>query len=217
MKLNKDELLFAKAYIDEHFERIVDWAVGDIRKCCRMREDGTCDDNGALAGAFILWTCAIEYFGGLYTGFTSQGQTKERYKLFIEKYMNRYDSEKIEDLRWSLTHYYSPHHFILYHENSLEDNRLRHLTTSPRGIWLHLGWAVKDLEDAVSAYYKDLKADDNLKIKLWRYYKEQLPIMPVKFEEFIQLPTTQTSRASGASLQTISASGTVGPDEWFKG
>lgn len=217
MQSKKGELFFAKAYIDEHFERIVDWAVGDIRKCCRMREDGTCDNNGALVGAFILWTCAIEYFGGLYTGFTEQGQTKDRYKLFVEKYMSRYDAAKVEDLRWSLTHYYSPHHFILYHENNLEDNKVRHLTPSPRGIWLHLGWAVKDLEDAVRAYYQDLKADDNLKIKLWRYYKEQLPIMPVKFEEHVSLPTTHASRATGASLQTISASGTVGQDEWFKG
>ena len=81
---------------------------------------------------------------------------------------------------------------------------------------LHLGWAVKDLEDAVSQYHKDLKADDNLKIKLWGYFKEQLPIMPVKVEE-LALPTTFGSLPTGTTIQTISASGTVGPDEWFKG
>lgn len=216
MKQKKGELFFAKAYIDEHFERIVDWAVGDIRRCCRMKADGTCGDGGALVGAFILWTCAIEYFGGLYTGFTAQGQTKDRYKHFIDKYMSRYDAKKIEDLRWSLTHYYSPHHFVLYHEDNLKANKNRHLTNSSRGIRLHLGWAVKDLEDAVGNYYEDLKEDDNLKIKLWRYYKEQLPIMPVKVEELMP-PSTLSSLATGTSIKSIPASGTVGPDEWFKG
>ena len=54
MNIKKGELLLAKAYIDEHFDRIIDWAIGDIRRCCRMNPDGTCDDNGALVGAFIL-------------------------------------------------------------------------------------------------------------------------------------------------------------------
>jgi len=214
MKFKKDELLFAKAYIEENFERIIDWAVGDIRRCCRMNPDGTCIDGGALVGAFILWTCAIEYFGGLYTGFTSLGHTKARFKHFIEKYMSRYDAEKVKDLRWSLSHYYSPHHFVLYHENNLEDNKLLHLSKSRRGIMLHLGSCIKDLEDAVNQYYKDLKSDDNLKIKMWRYFKEQLPIMPVKVEELV-LPSTFGSLPTGTTIETISASGTVSPVEWF--
>lgn len=215
MQPKKGELFFAKAYIDEHFDRLVDWSVGDIRRCCRMNDDGTCADNGALAGAFILWTCAIEYFGGLYTGFTSQGATKSRFKNFIEKYMSRYDAEKVEDLRWSLTHYYSPHHFLLYHENNLEANRNLHLTNSSQGIRLHLGWSIKDLEDAVSVYKKDLIADDILKIKLWRYCKEHLPMMPVKFEQTIP-PSLISSGATGTTIHTITASGTVSSNQWFK-
>lgn len=214
MNIKKGELLFAEAYIDEHFERIIDWAIGDIRRCCRMNSDGTCDDKGALVGAFILWTCAIDYFGGLYTGRTSPGDTKARFKGFIEKYMSRYDAEKVEDLRWSLQHYYSPHHFVLYHENNLEKNKTFHLTTTPKGIMLHLGWAVKDLEDAVNKYYEDLKSNNILKVKVWRYYQEQLPIMPVKVETLI--PTTLSSLATGTAVQSIDASGTVSPDDWFK-
>lgn len=214
----KGELLFADAFIKEHFDRIIDWAVGDIKKCCRMREDGTCDDNGALVGAFILWACAIDYFGGLFTGFTDHGQTAARYREFIKKYMSRYDPDKVLELRWSLAHYYSPHHFVLYHENNFEENRDKHLTTSNRGIMLHLGWAIKDLEDGVNKYYEDLKSDDKLKIKVWRYYKEQFPIMPIKVEALF--PTQVfSSLASGTtiqSLQSISASGTVGKNEWFK-
>ncbi len=215
MKIIKGELLFAKAYINEHFDRIIEWAIGDIRRCCRMNQDGTCDDNGALVGAFILWTCAIDYFGGLYTGQTSPGATKARFKGFIEKYLSRYDAEKIEDLRWSLQHYYSPHHFVLYHENNLETNKNLHLTVTTKGIMLHLGWAVKDLENAVTKYHEDLKTDDVLKVKLWRYYKEQLPIMPVKVETLIT-PSTFGSLATGSSIQSVDASGTVAPDDWFK-
>lgn len=215
MNINKNELLFAKAFIDQHFERIIEWAVGDIRRCCKMNPDGTCDDNGALVGAFILWTCAIDYFGGLYSGYTSQGATKARFREFIKKYMSRYDFEKIEDLRWSLQHYYSPHHFVLYHENSLEANKDLHLTQTTKGIMLHLGWAVKDLEDAVQRYYEDLKNDDTSKLKLWKYYKEQLPIMPLKVEDILPA-TTFNSLVTGTAIQSVTASGTVGPGDWFK-
>lgn len=32
-----------------------------------MRQDGTCDDSGALVGSFILWCYALDYFGYLPT------------------------------------------------------------------------------------------------------------------------------------------------------
>lgn len=65
--MDKDELKFAEALINAHFERIIGWVVGDIKKCCRMRQDGTCDDSGALVGSFILWCYALDYFGYLPT------------------------------------------------------------------------------------------------------------------------------------------------------
>ncbi len=216
MNIDKDELKLASAFIKAHFDRIVDWAVGDIRKCCRMKNDGTCSDSGALIGAFILWTCAVEYFGGLFTGFASQGATKARFKHFIEKYMKRYDYEKVEDLRWSLSHYYSPHHFVLYHENDLDYNKGIHLTSSDKGIMFHLGWAIKDLEDAVSQYRNDLLKCDRLKIKLWRYYKVQLPIMPLDVKEIYRSQSTTLSSLATGTAIPISASGTISPDEWFK-
>lgn len=217
-KINKDELLFADAFLKQHFDRIVDWAVGDIKKCCRMNPDGTCDDNGALVGAFILWCCAIDYFGGLFTGNPSNGGTKERIEKFISTYMKRYNHNKVYDLRWSLLHYYSPHHFVLYHENNLETNRDKHLTQSNRRIMLHLGWAVKDLDEAISQYKKDLKDDDTLKMKAWNYYKKQYPIMPIKVEEIIETKSF-SSLATGtsiSSLQSINASGTIDQSFWTK-
>lgn len=213
MAVDKNELLFAKAFLQEHFGRITDWAIGDIQKCCRMNADGSCAEGGALVGAFILWCCAIEYFGGLYTGYTSQGSTKARFKFFIEKYMSRYDPVKVEELRWSLTHYYSPHHFVLYHENNFEENKTKHLVKTERGILLHLGWAVKDLAEAVENYSAELNTKDSLMIKAWRYYKEQLPIMPFEIEN---LPIkTHSSTATGAIMKPFLVSGTIGPEEWF--
>jgi len=213
--INKDELAFADAFLKQHFDRIVDWAVGDIKRCCRMNADGTCEDNGALVGAFILWCCAVDYFGGLYTGNFSNRGTKQRISEFIKTYMKKYDCDKVYDLRWSLLHYYSPHHFVLYHENNLKDNKDKHLTTSNRGIMLHLGWAVKDLDEAVNHYKQDLEKDNTLKLKAWKYYKKQYPIMPIKVEEIYQTKTFG-SLATGTSIQPISASETIAQDYWVK-
>ncbi|OGM22487.1 hypothetical protein A2865_02635 [Candidatus Woesebacteria bacterium RIFCSPHIGHO2_01_FULL_39_17] len=215
MKINKDELQLAEAFIDEHFSRIVDWAVGDIKRCCRMNEDGTCDESGALVGAFILWCCAIDYFGGLFTSYTSQGATKARFRSFIKAYMDRYDSEKVIELRWSILHFYSPHFFLLYHENNLEQNKNLHLTATQGGIYLHLGWAIKDLEDAVKRYWDDLKVNKTLKIKAWRYYKEYYPIMPIRIENFMS-QRIFNSLPTGAQIQSVNVSWTISQDSWLK-
>lgn len=213
-QINKDELLFADAFLKQEFDRIVDWAVGDIKKCCRMNPDGTCDNNGALIGAFILWCCAIEYFGGLFTGNPNNGGAKERIKGFIETYMKRYDSDMVYELRWSLLHYYSPHNFILYHENSLKNNKDKHLSKIQDRTWLHLGWSIKDLEDAVNQYKKDLESNNSLKIKAWKYYKIRYPIMPLKAEEF--KISSFNSFATGSSIHSSPASGTVDENYWIK-
>lgn len=215
MNIKKGELLHARAFIKEHFDRIIDWQIGDIKKCCRMNDDGTCDNDGALVGAFTLWVCAIDYFGGLYTGLTTQGGTESRYREFIQKYMPKYDWEKVIELRWSLIHFYSPHFFALYHENNLEQNKGLHLQLTNRGIRLHLGWAVKDLEDGVKKFYEELKNDDNMKVIVWRYYKEHLPIMPIKAEDLIPL-ITFNSLPSITAIHSVPASGTVGLDEILK-
>lgn len=211
---DKDEMIFANAFINAEFGRIVDWAVGDVKRCCRMNKDGTCNNDGALVGAFILACCAIDYFGGLYTGYATQSATHARFRSFIEKYMSKYDFQKIEDLRWSLIHYYSPHHFVLYHENNLEQNRTLHLSVTAKGILLHLGWFINDLEEAVNRYWEELRKDDKLKIKAWKYWKEQLPIMPTRVESIINDSNIFQSLATGTSMQSISVSGTVA--DWYK-
>lgn len=213
MQIKRGEIQLANSFITAHFDRIIDWAVGDIKRCCRMRKDGSCNDKGALVGAFVLWCCAIDYFGGLYTGFTSARTTKSRIINFIDKYMDKYDAEKVYDLRWSLIHFYSPHHYVLYHENSIKDNETLHLAEEKGRIMMHLGHAVKDFEEAVIKYHDELKKDNKLKVKAWRYYKEHLPIMPIKVEEIIT-PQTLSSLATGAAVQVFNASGTVSQKRW---
>lgn len=77
-----------------------------------------------------------------------------------------------------------------------------------------MGWFIKDLEEAVNQYWEDLRKDDKLKIKVWKYWKEQLPIMPTKVESIIGNPSILQSLATGTNIQSISASGTVA--EWYK-
>ncbi len=179
MNISKDELLFADAFLKEHFERYKEWVVGDIKKSCRLKEDGTCEDNGALVGAFILWCCAIEYFGGLLTADSGRSGTKARIIRFTEKYLakyGKYDGIKLEELRWSLIHYYSPHHFVLAHEGNLGKY---HLKKSNAGCVLHLATSIKHLEHAVDDYTKDLWSNPQLRINAWRYWKKQEIIKPL--------------------------------------
>ncbi len=213
VKIDKDELILANAFLTENFDRIIDWAIGDIKRCCRYNPDGTCGEGGALVGAFILWCCAIEYFGGLYTGNAENGGAKIRISGFVNQYMKRYDSQKIYDLRWSLLHYYSPHHFVLMHENNLEYNKDKHLSQINQRIILHLGWSIKDLEEAINQYDKDLKNSPELKITAWRYYKKQLPIMPIKIDELF--PPSLNSSDSLTTIQSVTASGTTTIDKYF--
>jgi hypothetical protein len=214
MKIIKGEIQLADAFIKKHFDRILDWSVGDVRRACGMNVDGTCEENRPLVGTFILWCCAIEYLGGLYTGLSDTGNTKRRFQGFIEKYMSRYESKKVEDLRWSLTHYYSPHHFVLYHEGNLENNKSVHLSKKTIGIMLHLGWAITDLESAARNYHSDLKRDDVLKVKVWRFYKKQLPIMPIDIGKLALSTQTNVSLATGSAIQSFKASGTIDPHQW---
>ena len=196
--------------IQNHFDRIMEWVVGDIKKCCKLQPDGTCLEGGALVGSFILWCCAIDYFGGLYTGDSSPKGTKNRIFNFIKIYMKDYNFEKIYDLRWSLLHFYSPNHYILIHENNINDARNNiHLRDTSRGTLLHLGCSIYDLENAVKSYREDLSMKSNLKIKLLNYYQKQPIIAPIdNINTFI--------KDESINLSGSDASGTVGEYEWYK-
>ncbi len=207
------EIQQSNILIEKHFDRIRDWAIGDIKRCCNFNPDGTCSDNGALVGAFILWCCAIDYYGGLLTSNSDAGGgTKHRMAAFIGKYMPIYDADLIIDLRWSLLHYYSPNHFLLMHENEIEQARKFHLLQTERGIILHLGCSIRDLETAINQYEADLKSDNKLKLNLYHYYQSKPIIMPVKQVRVGYL----SSSASGTAIPPLSASGTVGEFDWYK-
>ena len=214
MNIKKGELPLAKSFIGQHLDRIIDWSVGDVKRCCNLNADGTCADNGALLGAFMLWCCAIDYFGGLFTGNSGDNGTKTRVREFINKYMPSYEWQKVYDLRWSLLHFYSPHHFLLFHEGDENNGRTKHLKTSNQGILLHLGCSIIDLEKAVGSFRSDVRKSDEMKVRIWRYYKAQPPVMPIKFE--LVQPIMMSSLATGTSIQNIEASGTVPYYTWVK-
>lgn len=193
MKISKDELIFADELLKKHFNRIKDWVVGDIKKCCRLKDDGSCDDNGALVGAFILWCCAVDYFGGLLSGTFKEKDsgkerlhdTKERIRQFVVRYLQKYgkyDPIKIYELRWSLLHFYSPMHYMLKYD---ANKRKYHLKKTNMGCVLHLSSSIEDLERAVADYLTQLWKNPEMRIKAFRYYKKNLMIKPVDFTKVV--------------------------------
>lgn len=182
MLQKKGELRKAEDFILKEFDRLIEWSIGDIKKCCRLNTNGTCEANGSLAGSFILWCCAIDYFGGIYTGCTKQGETTRRFKEFVKRYMGKYDYKKLLELRWALLHFYSSRHFAFHQSNDINTNKQIHLTVSNNGIVLDLSYAIKDLENAVNLYKNDLLKSDDFKIRLYRYYEVSSPLMPINIE-----------------------------------
>lgn len=81
--MDKDKLFIATEFFKARIDQIGDWCVGDIRRCCRLKKDGTYEPGGALVGAFILWVCALDYLGGLLTN--SHNDSRHRIKSFLEK------------------------------------------------------------------------------------------------------------------------------------
>ena len=184
MKNKKGEQLYADTFLKEHFERIKTWAVGDIRKCCRLKKNGVCQKNGAFIGTSILWICAIEFFGGLLTSCSGQRETNRRIESFVKEYLSKYgkyNPQKLNDLRWSLVHFYSVRHFTI---DESKEGRKHHLKKiENRDCLLHLGRMIEDLEKAVSDYTKDLWKDPRLRIKAFRYFRKTKIIMPISFEK----------------------------------
>ncbi len=182
MYIKKNEVNEAEKFIDSEFDRLISWLIGDIKRCCRLTEDGTCDTGGALVDAFILWIVAIDFFGGIFTNCVLQGETKRRFKEFVTKYMPQYDYEKLLDLRWSLLHFYTTRHYAFHQNNDIGMCRKVHLSSSSNGVVLDLSCAISDLENATEKYKADLHNSGELKVRLFRYFKVTNPLVPIKFE-----------------------------------
>lgn len=182
--INKDELIFADIFLkSKSFKIIYDWVIGDIRKCCRIKKDGTYKKGaGSLIGAYILWCCAVDYYGGLFLGVKKYRNwdkkikrenysTRQHIKSFVNKYLKKYDSydpDKIYRLRNSLTHNYTLDGYTIVEHDP--NKKTYHLKLTNKGYLLHLGCAIEDLEKAVKDYLKDLKKDSYLKIHAFEYY-----------------------------------------------
>lgn len=180
--MNKGKLFIAKEFFKARIDQIGDWCVGDIRRCCRLKNDGTYEQGGALVGAFILWVCALDYLGGLLTN--AHKDSRIRIKAFLEKYVNKargdkkkYDSQGILDLRDGLVHSYCPNFLLV----SSVDRKL-HLAKIGDRTFLVLEEVVEDMEKAFELFKKDLLASDKMMIKAFDYYKKYPPLGPVKVQ-----------------------------------
>lgn len=196
--IDPDELLIAKELLKKESKRIYGWVIGDLRKCCRLKKDGTYKRGaGSLIGAFILWCCAVDYYGGLFIGVKKyknwEGKvgmenysTRQHIKVFVEKYLKKYgnyDATKVYDLRNSLTHNYTLAGYqVVEHDLNKKENNLK---LSNKGYVLHLGSCIEDLEKAVRDYLNDLKEKDELKIRAFQYYKLNPILKPMKPDEFL--------------------------------
>jgi len=179
---NKDKLILAKAFFNKKIDQIGDWCVGDIRRCCRLKKDGSYEQGGALVGAFILWVCALDYLGGLLTN--AHRDYKKRIRTFLEQYVNKaridskkYDSQEILDLRNGLVHSYCPNFLLV----SSIDRRF-HLAKIQARTFLVLEEVVEDMERAFEKFKKDLLSSDKMMLTAFDYYKKYPPLGPLKIE-----------------------------------
>jgi hypothetical protein len=213
MIVDKDKLFIADAFLEKHFDRLVlEWSVGDIKKCCRMREDGSCEDGGAMVGAFSLWVCSIEYLGGLLTGNTKAKGTGDRITKFVGAYLGGYNPAFITELRWSLLHFYSPHHFSLIHEDNILAARKYHLQKvlgTEDQFHLHLGCSVADLEGAAKKFIDDLWGSEEMRMTAFTFYQTHLPLMPMKAISLFLADNLANSNPSIAGIGMVPGSGTV--------
>jgi len=180
MKITSDQL--RQEFLSEHFPRVKDWTVGDIRKASRISKDGTTGENGSLVGAYILWCAAIEYFGGLLMG--PESTTEQRIQQFVEKYLSKtgnYNAKHIYDLRWSLSHYFTPRGYSVLAQEL--DEITLHLKITNKGCSIHLGSAISNLETAVDMFEVDLKEQPKMREVAFEYYAQHRVIKPIEFTE----------------------------------
>lgn len=179
--MDKNKLFFAKAFFKARIDQIGNWCVGDIRRCCRFRQNGTFEPNGSMVGAFILWVCALDYLGGLRTN--SKKDYKKRITSFLG-YLNsmrkasnklrRYNAKKIIDFRNGLIHSYCPNYTLV----SAGDRKL-HLRKRNKRIYLILEEVIEDMEGAFELFKKDLLSSDRMMVKAYNYYKTYPPLGPL--------------------------------------
>lgn len=189
--MGKDKLQIAKAYLKKNLLRLMEWTIGDVKRCSRLRDDGSFSEGGALYGAFILWVCAVDYWGGVYTNFSKPENMNKRFKAFVTDYLRqqnkRYNYVQLYELRNAITHYYTLKYFVLAHEPELNDKHLRKIKSV--GRWLVLKPAITDLENAILELIEDIKGDDKRIIKAFDFCKEHIPQRALTKREIEKLAT----------------------------
>jgi len=178
LNLSKEnKLKLARPYINDHINRLYDWSVGDIRRCCRIKADGSFEDEGALYGAFILWVCAIDFWGGVMTNLAEKRDSNQRFKAFVNGYLKKqselYKYSEIYNFRNELTHYYTLMHFSVERDPNFNSKHLQKLKNGSR--LLVLGPAINDLEASVTNLITDIKNDGDKIVTAFEYFVNHLP------------------------------------------
>jgi len=97
-----------QAKLDKVRDKYSTWILGSIRKTY----DSTKHEEGGSTplAAFILLSCAIDFFAGFLCGITSfkPGKVSANYKEFVKKYLSSYDAQDIyTNVRCRLAHNYT--------------------------------------------------------------------------------------------------------------
>ncbi len=135
------------------------WAYKDIERASLL---GT----AKLAG-FILGACFIDAMASFYFGVDKEKAktgSGVRFKDFIKKYLNQYDSERFwEDLRCGLVHSYAEGGTYVF----TDDNKAGfHFECTPYGkIVLNLEDFCADLRKAYTLFRKDILGDRDIFLK----------------------------------------------------
>lgn len=147
-------------------EKYKGWILGSIRQTFKSTEHG--QDGSSPLSAFILVSCAIDFFAGFYAGLATfkpkRGESPKNYKDFVAKYISMYDPEDLYTaLRCRLVHNYTigediglTHHNFQNHDpNGLRGHKI-----------LNFENFLIDFENGVRDYFNDLRADDEKQNKL---------------------------------------------------
>lgn len=137
-----------------------------------------------LAG-FILGACFIDAMAGFYAGINREESKKNasiRFKNFIEKYLPRYDKERLwEDLRCGLVHSYAEGGTYAFTDANKAGF---HLNTTNRGkVILNLEDFCADLRSAYRDFRNDVLMNNDIFLKAKKRYESMRIMRDVPISE----------------------------------
>jgi hypothetical protein len=139
------------------------WILGSIKQTFRATEHA---ENGSTPlSAFILISCALDFFAGFYNGITDFDPNKsgQKYKAFVSKYMPQYEANDIcKHLRCRLAHNYTIGGNIgLIHHHQKEHDPMG----SNGHKIINFENFLEDFDQAIINYFRDLRDTEKIAIR----------------------------------------------------